>query len=75
MMDNYSLNSPFMSITFDGRPPYFRLLFAAWMLLWAVVVSALLYGYAVVFKDLVGFETAVLVGIALAILSVGGSND
>lgn len=72
---SYSLNSPFVNLTFDSRPRYWRIIAAVWQVVWLAISAGLLYLYAVVFPGMVGFETAVLVGIGLLVLSVGGLSE
>jgi len=70
MTREFTLQSPFLNYTFNHVPDNWKAILAAWMALWFVVVIALVYAYAVVFPAIVGFETAVLVGVALIALSV-----
>ena len=74
-MREYKLTSPFLTITFDDRPDYFRAVFVAWMVFWSTVSVGVLYLYAVVFPSVVGFETALLAGVGVIALTVGGSDD
>lgn len=70
-MDEYNITTPFFTLTLDGYVSRRRLaaitvgLFAVSL----VLSAALLYLYAVVFAAWVGFETAVLVGLGLLILT------
>jgi len=70
MAREFTLGSPFMEFTFDHVPDHWKAILVAWVAFWFVVVIALVYAYAVVFSAIVGFETAVLVGVALIALSV-----
>jgi len=70
MAREYTLESPFVELTFDGRPDHWKAIFAAWLAFWAVVVVGLYYLYAVVFANVVGFETALLVGVAMLVTTV-----
>lgn len=72
MARTYTLESPFLDLEWSGRPDHWRKMFAAWMILGMILLVGLLYLYAVVFAAWVGFETALLVGIGLLVLS---NND
>lgn len=68
-MREYTLSNPLVELTFDHRP-------STWLIVSFFVASTvffigLLYLYAVVFPNIVGFETAVLVGIATIAFGVG----
>jgi len=74
MSSEHYLNSPFVDLTFGGKPDYWRAIVAAWFAFWLAVFAGLLYLYAVVFANAVGFETALLVGVGLLILSSEGDE-
>lgn len=66
----FTLESPFMEYTFAQVPKHWKAILAVWIAFWFAVGIGLIYLYAVVFADMVGFETALLVGIALIALGV-----
>jgi hypothetical protein len=62
-------NSPFMELEVPNMSKReFYLFGAGWLGVWIFVSLVLLYLYAVVFASVVGFETALLVGVGLLIL-------
>ena len=65
----FELNSPFQSLEFERAPRHWKAIMAGWMLLWLAVVLAIGYAYVVVLPAYVGFERAVLIGIAVAALT------
>lgn len=73
----HSLYSPFLDITFEGRPKNWPALVALWFVLWTSVYIVLVHLYAFVLPALWGFETTVLVGIGTLVLAVamGENND
>lgn len=75
-MPEYTLESPFMSVSFTASLSRWQWagILGAWLVFWAALSVGVIYAYAVVFAGWVGFETAVLVGIALVILGGGGAD-
>ena len=68
--DEYTLAGPFVELTFEGRPSNWFV--AAFYITMVALLLAAIYAYAVILPSLVGFETAVLIGIGLIVL--GGTQ-
>lgn len=69
-MNEYNLTSPLLTLRWDGRPDYWPIIVGVWFVAWAVFGITAIYAYAVPFRNAVGFETALLVGIALIVVGV-----
>lgn len=76
MVENVSLTSPFVTVHLAGPMSRrrFRAYLAGWVVFWFAVVASLIYAYAVPFAAWVGFETALLVGVAFIALTVGADD-
>jgi polyferredoxin len=71
-MTEYTLTSWAMEVTYYEKPEHWQLLAVAWALLWMTITVLLLYGYAVLFANVVGFEAALLIGIGLLVIENNG---
>jgi len=70
--ETYELESPFLNLSWNQRPKNWRALLAAWIIAWLAFFIALIGFYATYFKDLVGFQTAVLVGLGIIMFFLTG---
>jgi hypothetical protein len=73
-MSEYNLNSPWLSITFDGRPRYWKALSVAFFAVTLAVTATLVYLYAMVLPQYIGFERTLLAGVGLIAVTVGGDT-
>lgn len=69
----YVFSNPYITMTFDERPEPFWLYRLALLLSGVLITVGLVYLYAIVLFDWIGFERTVLVGIAL--LLIGGLTE
>lgn len=70
--DEFNLTSPFLDITYrDIKVWHAIALGFVWLALWISIGVGLIWLYAVWFAAQAGFQTAVLVGIALIVLGLG----
>lgn len=73
-----NLDSPVIDVeyTFKTKPPTWQIVtvIGAWMMLWLTLSALIIWVYAEWFASLVGFSQALLVGIAILILTVMGDG-
>lgn len=73
--DEFNLTSPFLDISYrDIKVWHAIVLGLVWLVLWICIGTGLIYLYAVWFAAKVGFETALLVGVALMVLGLGSDE-
>lgn len=71
-MDKFTLTSPFLDITYKNIPKWQVIILSVlWLGAWLGIGASLLWLYAVWFAGTVGFQTALLVGVGLIVLSIG----
>jgi len=71
--DEFNLTSPFLDISYTNIKVWHAIaLGLVWLALWISIGAGLIWLYAVWFAAKVGFETALLVGVALIVLGLGG---
>lgn len=69
MSKTLTLTSPFLDLELEGLSKWEMIgLAALWFVTWTALGVGIIYAYAVLFANWVGFETALLVGIALIAL-------
>jgi len=74
-VENFHLDSPFVTLEWDEIVLWQAILIGVlWLALWINIAVLLIWLYAVWFAGQVGFQTAVLVGIALIVLGLGGDS-
>lgn len=76
MVQEVELYSPVVTLSIEGVFSRWQILalLVAWIGFWAIVTAGILYLYAVLFADWVGFETAVLVGVGIIALATGSKT-
>lgn len=72
----YYLESPFIDVTFYGKPDYWQYIKYAWITSMLSVMALYVYLYAIVMPDVFGFQAALLAGIAfLTLLEMGDVDE
>lgn len=68
-VEEFELTSPFLDIEYRNIKVWEAILLAVcWLIAWLGIGVALIWAYAIWFPAQVGFQTALLVGVALLVL-------
>lgn len=71
MTRELELTSPVLDLTFDiagWSRNKVMLVFGVWMSIWIIISIGIIYAFAFPFAEWVGFEKAVLIGIAMMVM-------